>query len=248
MTQTTFVWAHDLLSCVDHENTIRLFDWAVLEEAARVVRYDARGHGRGMVQYVDRAYRWSALVDDMLREAGDGPFVAGGVGMGAATALLAAIRAPRRLAALVLVAPPAGLQSQAANAEHYEQLAHAADLRGAMALAEAWPVAGQPPFLRDTFDGPLELITRHLFAMDQRALPCILRGAALSNLGGREQVHNVIVPTLILAWDGDPGHPLTVAEELAALMVQSELHIADDPDAVHKWPSLVRDFLHTVAR
>jgi pimeloyl-ACP methyl ester carboxylesterase len=166
--------------------------------------------------------------------------------MGAATALLAAIRAPRRLAALVLVAPPAGWQSQSEKAEHYQQLAHAADLRGAMALAEAWPVAGQPPFLRGTFDGPAELITRHLFAMDQRALPCILRGAALSDLGGREQVHNVIVPTLILAWDGDPGHPLPVAEELATLMVQSELHIAGDPGDVQQWPSLVRDFISAI--
>jgi pimeloyl-ACP methyl ester carboxylesterase len=246
MSRSTFVWAHDLLSCVDHENTVGLFDWTGPAEAARVVRYDARGHGRGMVQYVDRAYRWSALVDDMLRTAGEGPFVAGGVGMGAATALLSAIRAPRRLAALVLVAPPAGWQCRSHKAEQYERLAHAADLRGAIALAEAWPVVGQPQFLRDTFDGPAELITRHLFAMDPRALPCILRGAALSDLASREEVHDVIVPTLILAWDGDPGHPLCVAEELASLMVQSELHIARDWGAVERWPTLVRNFLASV--
>jgi pimeloyl-ACP methyl ester carboxylesterase len=246
MSRPTFVWAHDLLSCVDHENTMRHFDWTGVTETARVVRYDARGHGRAMVQYVDRAYRWSALVDDMLRVAGEGPFVAGGVGMGAATALLAAIRAPRRVAALVLVAPPAGRQGKSGNAEHYEQLAHAANLRGASALAEAWPVSGQPQFLRDSFDGPAELITRHLFAMDPRALPYILRGAALSDLGGEEQVHNVIVPTLILAWDGDAGHPLGVAEELAALMVQSELHVARDRQDFEQWPALVRTLLATI--
>ncbi len=211
-----------------------------------MVRYDARGHGRGMVQYVDRAYRWSALVDDMLRMAGDGPFVAGGIGMGAATALLAAIRAPRRLEALVLVAAPASWNVRSGRAVHYEELAHAVQLRGATALAEAWPVAGLPLFLVDMFQGPAELVTRHLFAMDPRALPCILRGAALSDLPSREEVHNVIVPTLILAWDGDVGHPLGVAEELAGLMVQNEFHVAHDVDSLQKWPTLVANFLASV--
>lgn len=246
MNPPTFVWGHDLLSCVDHEDTVRLLDWSRARETAGVVRYDARGHGRGMVQYVDRAYRWSALVDDMLRTAGDGPFVAGGVGMGAATALLAAIRAPRRLAALVLVAPPAGWQCRSEKAEQYTQLANAVQARGAVALAEAWPVAGQPQFLAGSFSGPAELVTRHLFGMDPRALPCILRGAALSDLASREEVHNVIVPTLILGWDGDPGHPWCVAEELASLMIQSELHLARDRAGIDTWPELIATFLSNV--
>jgi pimeloyl-ACP methyl ester carboxylesterase len=199
-----------------------------------------------MVQYVDRAYRWSALVDDMLRMAGDGPFVAGGCGMGAATALLAAVRAPRRLAGLVLAAPPAGWDSRLETAERYEDLADAAGLRGAMAIAEAWPVAGRPKFLIDGFTGPGELTTRHLFGMDQRALPCILRGAAASDLPEREQVHEVIVPTLILGWTGDPGHPLEIAEELSSLMIQNELRIAQGLEDVVAWPGVVREFLATI--
>lgn len=246
MAMPTFVWAHDLLSCVDHEDTVRMLDWERPAEVARLVRYDARGHGRGMVQYVDRAYRWSALVDDMLRVAGDGPFVAGGLGMGAATALQAAVRAPRRLAGLVLVAPPAGWQHRARAADRYQCLASAACLRGAVALAEAWPIAGQPVFLEGSFDGPAELVTRHLFGMDPRALPCILRGAALSDLPSAEEVHNVIVPTLILAWDSDPGHPLAVAEELASLMIQNELHVAQSRDDLQKWPDLVANFLAAI--
>jgi pimeloyl-ACP methyl ester carboxylesterase len=246
MSAPTFVWAHDLLSCVDHENTVRLLDLTPAAQQTHVVRYDARGHGRAMVQYVDRAYRWSAMVDDMLRMAGDAPFVAGGVGMGAATALLAAIRAPLRLAGLVLVAPPAGWQCRSEKAEQYEELAEAVQARGAIALAEAWPVAGEPKFLVGTFEGPAELITRHLFAMDLRALPFILRGAALSDLASREEVHNVIVPTLILGWDGDIGHPLCVAQELDSLMIQSELHVADDRAAIDAWPDLIGAFLAAI--
>jgi pimeloyl-ACP methyl ester carboxylesterase len=246
MSLPTFVWAHDLMSCVDYEDTVGIFDWRPAAEAARVVRYDARGHGQGMVQYVDRAYRWSALVDDMLRTAGEGPFVAGGCGMGAATALLAAVRAPRRLAALVLAAPPAGWQWRTPRSEHYDALAHTVEMKGAVALAESWPVAGEPKFLLESFDGPAELITRHLFAMDPRVLPCILRGAAGSDLPQKEQVHEVIVPTLILGWTGDDGHPLCVAEELASLMIQSELHVANDRADVAAWPRMIRDFLLAV--
>ena len=246
MIAPTFVWAHDLLSCVDHENTVRMFDWAPVEQAARMVRYDARGHGRAEAQYVDRAYRWSALVDDMIRAPGEGPFVGGGIGMGAATALSAAVRAPRRLAALVLVAPPAGWQWRYDRADEYERLAQEVEQRGAVALAESWPVVGQPGFLTDRFDGPAELLTRHLFGMDPHALPCILRGAALSDLASPDEVHEVIVPTLILAWDGDDGHPLCVAEELASLMIQGELHVAEDREALARWPHLVRRFLADV--
>lgn len=244
MTRPTFVWAHDLLSCVDHEDTIQWFKWEKSGQA-QPMRYDARGHGRGMVQYVDRAYRWSAMVDDMLRVT-DGPFVAGGIGMGAATALQAAITAPRRLAGLVLVAPPAAWNCRQSRALVYEALAEEAAVRGTVAVSEAWPVAGQPPFLRAAFNGPAELLTRHLFGMDPKAIPCILRGAALSDLASQDQVHNVIVPTLILGWSDDAGHPLAIAEELSRLMIQNVLHVAHDIDDMGKWPDLVRDFLASI--
>ncbi|MGH9124159.1 MAG: alpha/beta fold hydrolase [Acidimicrobiales bacterium] len=245
MTRPTFVWAHDLLSCVEHEDTIRWFNWERPADLSQLVRYDARGHGRGMVQYVDRAYRWSAMVDDMLRLA-DGPFVAGGIGMGAATALHAAITAPRRLAGLVLVAPPAAWTCRDDRAAVYQALASDADVRGATAVSEAWPVSGQPSFLRESFDGPAELLTRHLFGMDPRAIPCILRGAALSDLASQDLVHNVIVPTLILGWSGDPGHPLAVAEQLSCLMIQNVMHVAHDLNDMHKWPDFVGDFLTSI--
>jgi 3-oxoadipate enol-lactonase len=74
-------------------------------------------------------------------------------------------------------------------------------------------------------------------------VPSILRGAALSDLPTREELHGVVVPTLILAWTGDPAHPVSTAETLAELMVMSELHVASDLAGVRRWPQLVRDFL-----
>lgn len=246
VTPPRFVWAHGVLSSVRHEAETGLFDWRCTAGMADLVRYDARGHGTGSVQYETRAYRWSALVDDMLREAGDGPFVAGGAGMGAATALLAAVRAPRRVAALVLAIPPTAWKDRSGEADRYQKLAATVERRGPAALITDSPVGGQAPFVSEAVPYCGEACARQVFSMDRRALPAILRGAAVSDLPAREEVRLVIVPTLILAWSDDAGHPVATAEMLADLMVQSELQVAADMDAVRSWPKLVRDFLATV--
>ncbi len=241
-----FVWAHGVLSSVRHEAEIGLFDWGCAAGMADLVRYDARGHGTGSVLYETRAYRWSALVDDMLREAGNGPFVAGGAGMGAATALLTAVRAPRRVAALVLAIPPTAWEDRSDEAARYQKLAATVERRGPAALVAESPVGGQAPFVSEAVPDGAEACARQLFSMDRRALPAILRGAAVSDLPSPKEVRLVVVPTLILAWSGDAGHPVAIAETLADLMIQSELQVAADMDAVRSWPKLVRDFLATV--
>jgi pimeloyl-ACP methyl ester carboxylesterase len=226
-----------------HEDELGLFDWRGCQDVARVVRYDARGHGSGPPQYVDRAYRWSALVDDMLRAAGDGPFVAGGVGMGAATALYAADRAPRRVQGLVLVIPPPAWESRADQARVYESGAQLVEAGGLHAYLEAVRAQPQAPILAEELPQARDVWLRHLRRMDEKVMPAILRGAALSDLPSRETVRRIVVPTLILAWDGDPAHPLATAETLHELIVLSELHVARDMAEVRAWPSIVRGFL-----
>lgn len=227
-----------------HEDELGLFDWSSADSVARVVRYDARGHGGcECSHYEDRAYRWSALVDDMLRAAGQGPFVAGGASMGAATALYAALRAPRRIQGLVLVTPPTAWEARPAQAEVYEAAARLVERRGIPAYLKALQLAGQPRILDEELPEARTIWMRHVQRMDEKAVPSILRGAASSDLPTRDEIHSLCVPTLILAWTGDPAHPVSTAETLAELMVMSELHVADDLAAVRRWPELVRDFL-----
>ena len=238
----TFVWAHGLASSVAQETEQGLFNWTAATEVARVVRYDARGHGTtpGACSY--RCYRWPTLVDDMLRMAGEGPFVAGGASMGCATSLFAAVLAPRRVQALVLALPPPAWGDRAAQAEVYEAGARAVEARGLPGFVDVLRSRPDPPVLAG--QGRLrEVGLRHLLTMDETVVPAILRGAAASDLPSPEEVRTVIVPTLILAWDGDPAHPLSTAETLAGLMIQAELHVADDFDGVRGWPRLVREFL-----
>ena len=76
----------------------------------RVVTYDARGHARSEAPSEAEAYDFERLVDDYERVASgsDEPIVAGGLSLGAATALAFALRKKERVRALVLASPPGG--------------------------------------------------------------------------------------------------------------------------------------------
>jgi pimeloyl-ACP methyl ester carboxylesterase len=229
---------------VAHEDALGLFDWSAAREAARVVRYDARGHGETpALQYDHWAFRWPAAVDDMLRAAGSGPFVAGGIGMGCATALYAALRAPRRVQGLVLAAPPKAWEARSGEAERYESEARTVEVAGVRAWAEAAWADGQPPILARELPETRSLAVRQVLSMEEKVVPGLLRGAAASDLPSREQVRSIVMPALVLGWTDDPNRPQATADALAELLVLSEIHIARDLPAIREWPALVRDFL-----
>jgi pimeloyl-ACP methyl ester carboxylesterase len=56
-------------------------------------------------------------------------------------------------------------------------------------------------------------------------------------------VANLDHPTLILAWDTDPGHPVSTAERLHQLLSKSDLHVATTMPDVRAWPERVATFL-----
>jgi len=236
------VWAHDLGSSMAHEDELGLFPCSALAGVMPVARYDARGHGGAIGGYEERGYRWSAMVDDLLRAA-EGPIVASGMGMGVATALYAAIRAPKRVAALVLVLPPAAWDQRADAVDALEADADLVELRGPKRLAEAVRGRPLPPLLARIRPDTREVDARHLQAMDPKYLALALRAAARSDLPRPEELRAVIVPTLILAWPDDPLHPLATARVLADTMVQADLRIAADEADVKAWPATVEDFL-----
>lgn len=73
----------------------------------------------------------------------------------------------------------------------------------------------------------------------EELLPSIYRGAALSDLPPAAQLARVAVPTTILAWTGDPGHPLSTAQALAGILPHAELQVAATPQQVEDWPQLL---------
>jgi pimeloyl-ACP methyl ester carboxylesterase len=86
---------------------------------------------------------------------------------------------------------------------------------------------------------------RTAMAVSESLLPSVLRGAARSDLPADIDLRALRIPVLVLAWSGDPGHPLSTARRLATAIPGAELHIADTPAQLRDWPRTAADFLNT---
>ena len=102
--------AHGMLSSCEVDQRLA-FNWPTIATAGRrLVRYDARGHGRSTGRPQPEDYTWPSLAEDMLalrsHVAGTASVDALGASMGCGTLLHAAVRQPEAFRRLVLVIPP----------------------------------------------------------------------------------------------------------------------------------------------
>lgn len=237
------IWGHGLSMNRVSDAALGQLDWSRIP--ASVVRYDARGHGDSESTPDLDAYSWEELGRDQLALAdavGIAEYTAGGASMGCGTALHAAVLAPDRVRSLVLVIPPTGWETRAAQADQWEVSAALVEREGVEALIAA-RAALEPP---DPFRGDEARRERQAAATrmwDPGRLALVLRGATRANLPDREAVAGITAPALILAWTGDPVHPESTARELAALLPHSELHVASTAADVASWTGRVADFV-----
>ena len=241
-----FVWGHGLTQSRALEDQQGLFAWS--EVPASVLRYDSRGHGASeSTADLDR-YSWAELARDQLELTSlldIGTYVAGGASMGAATALHAAVISPERISGLVLVIPPTGWEARAGQADMYEQGAKAVEAFGVEPLIKTGALVAPPdPFLDDP-----DYRTRRadgLRTWDPTRLARAMRGATKAQLPDRERITQITCPTLILAWTGDPVHPIATADTLAGLLPQAKLHIASTAGELSEWTRLVSTFVESI--
>jgi pimeloyl-ACP methyl ester carboxylesterase len=201
----------------------------------RLLRYDARGHGRSTGRAVPDDYRWPQLADDLLgvldawfpgeRVHGVGP------SMGTATLLHAAVLDPARFSGLTLVVPPTAWATRTAKAADYAVAADLVEREGLAAFVEAGRLAPRPPA---TVDTPL---TEPDVA--EELMPALLRGAAASDLPDPGRLAVVDVPVTLLAWTDDPAHPVSTAHALADLLPRARLVVAATPADLAGWPELL---------
>lgn len=248
------IWGHGLMSSLDAEDLAGVLQWERVGDAAAVTRYDARGHGQSGASTDPDDYTWPNLAKDMLALAdqlGLERFVAGGMSMGCATAIYAALAAPERVRALILATPPTAWETRAAQGAMYEQMAALIEAQGTPALAAMLaqqPQAIFPPLLLAAAPQLAERMGAQLAAYDAATLANVLRGAKQTDLPPRQQLRSIAVPALVLAWEGDRGHPLATAEELATLLPSAQLHIARTPDELRAWPELIREFVDALGQ
>ena len=245
----TMIWGHGLTSSRAREDDTQLIDWTRVRRHAIVVRYDARGHGESGSTADPADYHWRALAHDQLALAdalGHETYIAGGASMGCATALHAAVLAPERITALVLAIPPTAWATRAAQQQGYELSAQLVEegqldvlVNGARATAPPDPLIEVPAW-RDGFEQMVR-------TTDPVRLARIFRGAAATDLPEPAAIAAIDVPTLILCWTGDAGHPFSTAERLAELINGSRISVASTFDQLSRWTDTITTFVDGLA-
>ena len=176
-----FLWGHGLMGSMAQEQALGLFLWQ--QVPARVIHFDARSHGESDLDLDPAHLRWPALARDMLalaKAAGAPRAVLGGVSMGCATSLHAALREPDRVAGLVLVAPPTAWETRPRQSRFYRVAATAVDWLG---LAPIRLFAALPRFGPQSPVAALQAaVVESLAGANPRAVAAAMRGAADSDL------------------------------------------------------------------
>lgn len=227
------VQLHGLTSSRERDAQLGL-DLARSLRGHRILRYDARGHGRSTGSADPGDYAWDRLADDLLSlldRVAPGERVHGvGPSMGTGTLLHAAVRDPDRFRSLTFAVPPTAWKTRAARADVYRGNAALVERDGVEALMELARIAPTPPALAGS--------PTSLPEVAPELLPTVFRGAATTDLPPRAEIGRLRIPALILAWTSDRAHPVKTARRLHALIQDSRLVIARTPYDIMAWPGL----------
>lgn len=201
----------------------------------RLLRYDARGHGRSTGLPEPAHYRWENLADDLLRLLDrwfPGEQVHGvGPSMGTATLLHAAVREPERFSGLTLLVPPTAWATRVTKGDEYRAAAQVIEQDGLDTFLEAGRLAPVPPATAGLPETQPDV--------DVSLLPALFRGAGSSDLPAADAIARITAPTTILAWINDPAHPLSTAEALVGLLPSATLEVAATRVDLETWPSVL---------
>ncbi len=221
-----------------------------LQDALRVVTYDARGHARSEAPPDAALYTLAELAGDFARvaeQASAEPLLAGGLSLGAATALDFALRQPERVRGLVLAAYPSGATTP--DSARRRWALGFADAIGERGLDQAGSefVWGA----RSRFDPKgAELIRQGFLEHPPHAVQAILRGV-LAELPPPEaraaELARLDVPALVIV-GADDSESLAPSNELARLLPRAKLAVIADAGHVvnlikpAEFNALVREF------
>jgi pimeloyl-ACP methyl ester carboxylesterase len=200
---------------------------APLLDAFRLIAFDQRGHGDstpvtdpGRYDATEMAADIAAVMDALQVPSA----VLAGESMGAATALLFAMHRPERVRKLLLIAPALG-DSPNPGREIVKQLGRnlATDQAREDAIAAAslneWPQAG---LSREAMSCIAGYYRSHQPSSMAVACEAVADWVILHSI---DELAGLRVPVHILAWDGDPVHPVPLAEAMADALPNARLTV-----------------------
>lgn len=212
------LWCHGVFFPIDVDDQSTL--GGILRDAPgfAVVRLDARGHGRSAEGTDHLAHRWDRMAEDIVALAdalGIDRFAAGGISMGAAVMLHAALLIPQRIAAMLLFALPTAWETRPPERVRYLELL---ELGSSEALASHVQRDFDVLFPDQPLPAALAAMVAGLRSSTWKALERVIRGASESDMPARTDLAKLEVPVLLRPWPNDSGHPLSTAESLAATL------------------------------
>ncbi len=200
----------------------------------RVIAYDARAHGHSSPAPTPDAYAYDLLGDDVLAvldARGVDRAVLAGASMGAHTLLNVALRAPDRVAGMVVITPAysGDISAEELRLERWDRLSAA--LRGGG--IEAFVEACRTPGGTREFARTVEKVTRQRLAQHDNleavadALSAVPRSWPFQTLADLRQI---CVPAAVVASndDADPQHPEALGIAYAEAIPNAQL-ITDPP-------------------
>ena len=205
------------------------------------IAFDTRGHGESSPAPSGGGYSYGEMVDDLGAvlgaEVGEGRAVLAGHSMGAHTAAAFALRAPERLAGVVLIGPAyPGLPTSDEVLARWDQLADGLEQGGLEGFLAAYERQGLNPEWRDT----LIRITRERLSTHAHpeAVAQAMREVPRDvPFDGLEELEFLDLPALVVASydEADPGHPYAVADAYAARLPNARLASEGEGESPLAW-------------
>ncbi len=242
-----FVWTHGFANSIEVEDAMGLSVVLRRLPGVRLVRYDARGHGRSAPGADAAAQAWSALGADLVALCDALALarpVAGGVSMGVAATLHAALLAPQRFAGLVLLLAPTAWETRPPQAAIYRAGAELVEALGVEEYVDA--MRAQLAELPGMTAAQRDALLAATAAKPAATLARVLRGAALGDLPAPEALAQLRVPTLVIAARDDAGHPLSSSERIAERVQGAQLLVLRDLGELASARRALEQFLSTL--
>lgn len=201
----------------------------------RVISYDARGHGRSSPAPAPPGYTYDDLVGDVqavLDRLGVERAVLAGASMGAHTLLAFALRAPERVAGLVVITPAydGDLGEGSGRLERWDRLASGLRTGGIEGFIEAY---GRPRVATPALEETVLTVIRQRLSLHEHplavadALQAVPRSRPFASVADLAAIR---APVVVVASndEADPEHPFSVGEEYAATIPGARL-VRDPP-------------------
>ena len=244
------LFGHGLMGSVAQQDAL-FENLAPLRAANRVITYDARGHGLSGHTAEPGDYSWAALANDMrglMAHLGISRAHIGGGSMGAGTSLMLALAHPEAIASLVLVLPPPFGEDLVGPQQMFLLLADAIENLGLDAAVELVTQVPQMQELKVRAPQRYALFRDGFLGLNPEGIVAAIRGL----FGGGQipipRFGEITAPTLIVAHDGDPIHPLTSAQLLAHALPNARLWVAPSPNYLQEHPEVAVEVISEFLR